>query len=46
LQEETQLLPTREEVDDFANDLDHLQMSVDRLEARIQRLFSLKGANS
>ncbi|MGM0564654.1 MAG: ubiquinone biosynthesis accessory factor UbiJ [Pseudomonadota bacterium] len=38
LQEEARHLPTRIEVDNFADDVDQLRLSVERLEARIRRL--------
>lgn len=38
LQEETQLLMSRLEIEDFNQDIDHLRFDIDRLAARIERL--------
>ena len=38
LREESRLLPTAIEVDNFLEDVDRLQLDTDRLEARVQRL--------
>lgn len=38
LHEETQIFPPKEEILDFFNDVDHLRLDVDRLEAQIQKL--------
>lgn len=39
LQEETRDLPTREEVEAFNNGVDTLRVDIDRLDARLQRLY-------
>lgn len=36
LQEETAHLPCREEIDDFCQDIDHLKLRVDRLQAKLK----------
>lgn len=40
LQEELQVLPTRNELDDFFNDIDVLAMDVERLQAQINQLMN------
>lgn len=40
LQEEMRLLPPREEVDDFFNDIDSLSLDVERLQAQISLLLA------
>ncbi|HEX2549889.1 MAG TPA: SCP2 sterol-binding domain-containing protein [Gammaproteobacteria bacterium] len=39
LHEETQIFPPKEEILDFFNDVDHLRVDVDRLEAKIKKLL-------
>jgi ubiquinone biosynthesis protein UbiJ len=45
LQEEVRLFPPREEVNDFFNDLDHLVLDVERLEAQINLLTASHETN-
>ncbi len=44
LQEESRLLPTRIELENFFDDVDGLRSHLDRLDARLQRLQNLAGA--
>lgn len=45
LQEELRAVPTRNELDDFFNDIDELSLSVERLQAQINQLLSRHEAN-
>ena len=45
LQEESRLLPTREEVELFMNDVDTLRDDVERLAARVERLITKKASS-
>lgn len=45
LQEELRVFPTRNELDDFFNDIDELSLSVERLQAHINQLMNLHEAN-
>ncbi len=45
LQEELRAVPTRDELDDFFNDIDELSLSVERLQAQINQLLSRHEAN-
>lgn len=40
--EEVSLFPPREELQDFFDDVDHVRLEADRLEARVQRLLNFK----
>lgn len=45
LQEELRVFPSRNEVEDFFNEIDELSLSVERLQAQLKQLLSLHEAN-
>jgi ubiquinone biosynthesis accessory factor UbiJ len=42
LQEELRVVPSKNELDDFFNDVDELRLSVERLQAHINQLMTSK----
>ncbi|TAL60550.1 MAG: hypothetical protein EPN84_09405 [Legionella sp.] len=45
LQEELRVFPSRNEVEDFFNDIDELSLTVERLQAQLKQLLSVHEAN-